>query len=81
MEASSKRHATAALFPGKKHGSYFKGCWVEARAGLGFSGMEKSSWEDALRACVPPKFLELNLKAFNLAYEGWSIWYVTLARK
>jgi indolepyruvate ferredoxin oxidoreductase beta subunit len=30
----------------------------------------KSAWEDALRACVPEKFLELNLKAFELAYNS-----------
>ena len=27
---------------------------------------DKSDWEDAIEACVPAKFLELNKKAFNL---------------
>lgn len=30
----------------------------------------REEWEDALRACVPAKFLDLNLKAFALGYDG-----------
>lgn len=29
-----------------------------------------SAWEDAIRQCVPPKFLEINLKAFRLGREA-----------
>ena len=32
------------------------------------STIEKSHWIDALHATVPPKFLEANLKAFELGY-------------
>ena len=30
--------------------------------------IDKEIWLDAVKACVPPKFLELNLKAFELGY-------------
>lgn len=30
--------------------------------------IEKDVWLEAIKACVPPKFLELNLKAFELGY-------------
>ncbi len=30
--------------------------------------IDKEIWLDALKACVPPKFLEMNLKAFELGY-------------
>jgi len=42
METSGKLHATAALFPVKKPGSYFKGGWVDPRAGLGILEMKIS---------------------------------------
>lgn len=29
----------------------------------------KEQWEDAIRATVPPRFIDLNLKAFSLAYD------------
>ena len=29
----------------------------------------RAQWEETLRATVPPKFLEINLKAFALGYE------------
>lgn len=32
------------------------------------SGIAKEKWTDALKATVPPKFLELNLKAFEYGY-------------
>ena len=32
------------------------------------SEFEKEDWIEAVRACVPEKFLELNLKAFELGY-------------
>ena len=32
------------------------------------SEFEKEDWLDAVRACVPEKFLEINLKAFELGY-------------
>ena len=33
-----------------------------------YTGIEKEIWLDAVRECVPAKFLELNLKAFELGY-------------
>lgn len=30
---------------------------------------KKEDWEAAIKACVPEKFLELNLKAFSLGYD------------
>ena len=30
--------------------------------------IDKEIWLDAIKACVPAKFLELNLKAFELGY-------------
>ena len=30
--------------------------------------IDKEVWLEALKACVPPKFLEMNLKAFELGY-------------
>lgn len=33
------------------------------------SGIEKQVWLDTVEQTVPPKFLELNLKAFELGYE------------
>ena len=32
--------------------------------------IDKEIWLDALKACVPEKFLELNLKAFELGYSN-----------
>jgi indolepyruvate ferredoxin oxidoreductase beta subunit len=32
--------------------------------------IDKEIWLDAVRACVPEKFLELNLKAFELGYSN-----------
>lgn len=34
-----------------------------------FMSLDKSVWEDAIRATVPEKFLEMNLKAFELGYD------------
>ncbi len=31
-----------------------------------FQDVTREEWEEAIRECVPPKFLELNLKAFEL---------------
>jgi len=33
------------------------------------SELDRSIWDAALEAAVPPKFLELNKKAFSLGYE------------
>ncbi len=33
-----------------------------------YLGIDKNVWLEAINACVPPKFLELNIKAFDLAY-------------
>jgi indolepyruvate ferredoxin oxidoreductase beta subunit len=32
--------------------------------------IEKEIWLDVIKDCVPPKFLEMNLKAFELGYES-----------
>ena len=32
--------------------------------------LDEEVWKNALRECVPPKFLELNLKAFDLGYKS-----------
>ena len=32
------------------------------------SGMDKQLWLDALKMCVPAKFMDINLKAFELGY-------------
>jgi indolepyruvate ferredoxin oxidoreductase beta subunit len=32
--------------------------------------IEKEIWLDVIKECVPPKFLEMNLKAFELGYES-----------
>ena len=32
--------------------------------------IDKEIWLDAVKACVPEKFLELNLKAFELGYSN-----------
>lgn len=34
-----------------------------------FMSLDKSVWENAIRATVPAKFLEMNLKAFELGYD------------
>ena len=31
-------------------------------------GGDAEIWRDAVRACVPPKFLEINLRAFDAGY-------------
>ena len=31
-----------------------------------FEDIPEQAWQDAITACVPPKFLELNRKAFAL---------------
>jgi indolepyruvate ferredoxin oxidoreductase beta subunit len=33
-------------------------------------GLDEIDWEESVRACVPEKFLELNLKAFNAGREA-----------
>ena len=33
-----------------------------------YAGMERPSWDEAMRVCAPPKSLDINLKAFDLAY-------------
>ena len=33
-------------------------------------GGEKADWLAALERCVPPKFLEMNQKAFELGYQA-----------
>lgn len=33
-----------------------------------YTDIDKQIWVDAVKECVPPKFLELNLKAFELGY-------------
>ena len=33
------------------------------------TSIPREQWEEALRATVPPKFLEINQKAFALGYE------------
>jgi len=53
MEARGKLHATAALFPGKKPGSYFKGGWVDPGAGLGVLDMKKSLTFAGIRTPSP----------------------------
>ncbi len=35
-----------------------------------FSGIEKEKWTEALKKVIQPKFLEMNLKAFDLGYNG-----------
>ena len=35
-------------------------------AASALSGIDEALWLEALRACVPPKFIEMNLKAFAL---------------
>jgi hypothetical protein len=52
MEASGKLHATAALFPGKKLGSYIKGRWVDPRASLGILEMKISLTYAGIRTPV-----------------------------
>ena len=32
--------------------------------------IDRSVWEDALKNCVPEKFIDLNFKAFSLGYEN-----------
>ena len=32
--------------------------------------ISREKWEQAIRQCVPEKFIELNLKAFAMGYEG-----------
>ncbi|MBR0535955.1 MAG: indolepyruvate oxidoreductase subunit beta [Clostridia bacterium] len=32
--------------------------------------IDKEIWLEAVKSCVPPKFLELNLKAFELGYQS-----------
>ncbi len=34
----------------------------------GYLGIEKEKWIDAIKTTVPPKFTEMNLKAFELGY-------------
>jgi hypothetical protein len=42
MNASVKLHATTSLLPEKKPGSYFKGGWMDPRAGLVVMEIKKS---------------------------------------
>ena len=36
-----------------------------------YFGLEESAWQEAIEACVPAKFLELNRKAFALGKNAW----------
>ena len=42
---------------------------IGVMAGMGAGRMERSVWEDALRTVVPPKALDINLRAFSRGYE------------
>jgi len=43
---------------------------VGVLAGLGWVPIDRPHWEEALRKTLPPKILEVNLKAFQLGYEA-----------
>ena len=42
---------------------------IGVMAGMGAGGIERSVWEEALRAVVPPRALEVNRRAFAQGYE------------
>jgi len=39
-------------------------------------GLDNLKWEESIRENVKPKFLELNLKAFNIGLNQITIWFV-----
>lgn len=45
---------------------------IGVMAGLGFGGISKENWEEAVKNSVPRKALEINLKAFEQGFERGS---------